>query len=211
MPAISLASVPDQFDGAVGFTVAEGSDWTGALATMDAACDGAIKRTAEAAGFDGSKGKTLLVLGAGASAPARIVLTGLGADAPSALDLNKAGASLMAEVATRGDASLTLVPHDGSAASAAALLEGAAMRAYRFDAYRTRLKDEQRQSVTAIVGLCADPDGGADDLEQAAARLAPLAAVAYGRRRRDLARRLPRPHAASRRVRVRRTALRAPA
>ena len=157
MPAISLASVPDQFDGAVGFTVTEGSDWTGALATMDAACDGAIKRTAEAAGFDGSKGKTLLVLGAGASAPARIVLTGLGADAPSALDLNKAGASLMAEVATRGDASLTLVPHDGSAASAAALLEGAAMRAYRFDAYRTRLKDDQKQSVTTLVGACSDP------------------------------------------------------
>ena len=63
MPGISLAAVPDQFNGAVGFTVAEGSDWTGALAALDAACGGAIKRTAEAAGFDGSKGKTLLVLG----------------------------------------------------------------------------------------------------------------------------------------------------
>ena len=83
MPGISLAAVPDQFDGAVGFTVAEGSDWTGALAALDAACGGAIKRTAEAAGFDGSKGKTLLVLGAGESAPARVVLTGLGSDAPS--------------------------------------------------------------------------------------------------------------------------------
>ena len=127
MPAISLSAIPDQLDGAVGFTVAENSDWGGALAALDAATGGAIKRTAAAAGFDGSKGKTLLVLGAGEGAPARIVLTGLGKDTPSALDLNKAGASVMAEVATRGDATLTLIPHDGSAASAAALVEGAAM------------------------------------------------------------------------------------
>jgi len=189
MPAISLASVPEQFDGAVGFTVAGGSDWTGALAAMDAACDGAIRRTADAAGFDGSKGKTLLVLGAGAAAPARVVLTGLGADAPTALELNKAGASLMAEVATRGDASLTLVPHDGSAASAAALLEGAAMRAYRFDAYRTRLKDDQKQSVSTIVGACSDPASGADllalarDLKHEPANI--LYPVAFAQRLKD--------------------------
>lgn len=171
MPGISLAAVPDQFDGAVGFTVAEGSDWTGALAALDAACGGAIKRTAEAAGFDGSKGKTLLVLGAGDNAPARVVLTGLGPDAPSPLDLNKAGASILAEVSTRGDASLTLVPHDGSAASAAALVEGAAMRAYRFDAYRTRLKDDQKQSISSIVGACSDPSAGADAMADVAGRV----------------------------------------
>ena len=54
MPAISLASQPAQFDGAVGFTVAEGKDWSGALSALDAACGGAIKRTAQAASFDGA-------------------------------------------------------------------------------------------------------------------------------------------------------------
>ena len=171
MPAISLASQPAQFDGAVGFTVAEGKDWSGALSALDAACGGAIKRTAQAASFDGAKGKTLLVLGAGADVPARIVLTGLGSDAPSDLDLNKAGASLLAEIATRGDTTLTLVPHDGSAASAAALVEGAAMRSYRFDAYRTRLKDDQKQSISTLVGACDDPSAAAGLMTDIAGRI----------------------------------------
>ena len=103
---------------------------------------------------------------------ARIVLAGMGSDAPAALDLTKAGASMLAEVATRGDESLTLVAHDGSAASAAALVEGAAMRSYRFDVYRTRLKDDQKQSVTALVGACDDPAAGDAAMNDVQGRLA---------------------------------------
>ena len=172
MPTISLSAIPETYAGALAFTVAEDKAWSGALAAADKASGGALRRAADAARFKGEKGKIQLVLGAGEGLPARIVLCGMGKDSPSLLDLNRAGAQILATVATAGDESLSILPHDGRAATAALLVEGAAMRSYRFDGYRTRLKDEQRQSVTAIVGLCDDPDSGADDLEQAAARLA---------------------------------------
>ena len=172
MPSISLGAVPSEYSGAVGFTVAEGADWSGALAAADAASGGAIKRAADAAKFDGGAGKTMLVLGAGGGLPDRIVLAGLGKDEPSMLDLVKTGASILAEVATRGDESLTIVAHDGSAQTAAYLVEGAGMRSYRFDTYRTRLKDEQKQSVTSIVGACDDPASGDAAMNDVAGRLA---------------------------------------
>lgn len=174
MPSISLSSVPESFPGALALTVVEDKPWSGRLATLDEASGGAIRRAAEAGRFRGEKGKIQLVLGAGEGLPARIVLCGMGKESPSLLDLNRAGAQMLATVATSGDESLYILPHDANAATAALLVEGAAMRSYRFDGYRTRLKDEQRQSVTSIVGLCDNPSSAAadDNLAQAAGRLA---------------------------------------
>jgi len=106
----------------------------------------------------------------------RAVLAGIGD--PEAADraesLEKAGAALSAKYLTSGETVLTL-DFAGSGLSgeqAATLLLAARLRAWRHDAYRTKLTDEQKPSLQTIAVLGA-PDG-------TAAAWATAAAVAEG-------------------------------
>lgn len=74
--------------------------------------------------------------------------------------LEKAGAALAAKYLTSGEASLA-IDFTGcglSAAQVAAVLLGLRLRAWRHDAYRTKLKDEQKRSLETVVAVGA-PDG----------------------------------------------------
>jgi len=102
----------------------------------------------------------------------RQVLVGLGK--PDADDrtsgLERAGAALVAKYLTSGETELTL-DFTGAgldASAAAALLLGARLRAWRHDAYRTTLTDEQKRSLIAIHVVGA-PEGTAAAWELEAA------------------------------------------
>jgi leucyl aminopeptidase len=110
-------------------------------------------------------GKTGQVFESFAEADGRIVrrvLVGAGkadADDRSAA-LEKAGAALSARYLTSGEKALAIDVSGGKldAASIASALLGARLRAWRHDAYRTKLKDEQKRTLSEIVVLGA-PDG----------------------------------------------------
>ena len=74
--------------------------------------------------------------------------------------LEKGGAALTARYLTSGETALALDCRDGAlnGEEIAAVLLGARLRAWRWDAYRTRLRDEQRVSLERIIVLGA-PDG----------------------------------------------------
>jgi len=157
--------------GALILLVGEGDKPAGLWAEADAATHGAIARAFSAAEFKGGKGKTCTILAPGGDLT-RVVAVGLGKTAeltPRTLqDAGGHAAAAIARDTTAAIAADTLQP--GQAAEVAL---GAALRAYRFDRYRTKEKAEDKPRLSALTLLNADP---------AAAQSAwqPLAGVAKG-------------------------------
>ena len=110
----------------------------------------------------------------------RVLLVGLGKEAPTPAALEKLGGTLAARLLCSGETTLVVdlngTGMDGDAAARIAL--GAALRAYRFDAYRTTLKPKQRATLSEVVIVGAAGDAG----ERWDARYAPvLAGVCFAR------------------------------
>ncbi len=114
---------------------------------------------ARAARFAGKTGQLFEGFVERDGAVVRVALAGAGADGdgrPAALE--RAGAALAAKYLTSGETALALDAAGLDPAELAAVLTGLRLRAWRHDAYRTRLKDEQKVSLAEVVVLGA-PDG----------------------------------------------------
>ena len=155
--------------------VAKGEALGGAAAALDAATGGAVARAIAAARFEGEAASIVELLGH----ERRILVAGLGETAKSdAAAFEKLGGALAAKLLTSGEPRLT-VDFDGVAASglstaeaAARLAHGAELRSYRFDRYRTKLKDKHKPTLVEVQ-IANAPDG-------ADAAYAPLAAIGAG-------------------------------
>jgi leucyl aminopeptidase len=117
---------------------------------------------ASAARFSGKTGQVFESFAERDGRVVRQVLVGAGkADAEDrTAALEKAGAALSARYLTSGEKTLAIDVSGGSLSPAevASALLGARLRAWRHDAYRTKLKDEQKPTLQEIVVLGA-PDG----------------------------------------------------
>src|SRR5438445_4847083 len=130
---------------------------------LDEATGGALARAAAAAArFHGKKNETLALIGPPGLPLSRIVLAGLGK--PEAVDarlLEDLGGNLVAHLNGAGETEATFAIDLGESApvkpaeAAARLAFGAALRAYRFDKYRTKQKPEQKPSLAAITVAAA--------------------------------------------------------
>ncbi|KLI63395.1 leucyl aminopeptidase [Aurantiacibacter marinus] len=102
----------------------------------------------------------------------RLALVGAGkkADAGRMAALEKAGAALTAKYLMSGEEGLAIdVASSGlSADEAAAVLTGARLRSWRWDTYRTKLRDEQKRTLKTIHSIGA-PKGMAAAWDDAAA------------------------------------------
>ncbi|MGC8477848.1 MAG: leucyl aminopeptidase, partial [Acetobacteraceae bacterium] len=137
----------------------------------DRATAGAIARALAAAEFKGDKGKTCLILAPGGGF-SRVLAVGLGKPADRKLrTIEEAGGAAVAALARATD--VAVAADALSPAEAAAFALGAALRAYRFDRYRTKEKPEDKPRLTALSVLVADPAA-------ATAAYAPLRPVAEG-------------------------------
>jgi len=129
---------------------------------------------AAAARFTGKTGQVFESFGVRDGRVVRLVLAGAGkADADDrAAALERAGAALSARYLTSGETALglDLTGSQLDASEVAAVLLGLRLRAWRHDAYRTRLKDEQKRSLDEVVVIGA-PEGtqAAWQIEQALA------------------------------------------
>ena len=169
--------------GAVVVGIWEDSVLTRAARRLDEATEGSISRALAAAPrFHGKKNELLPVIGPPNLPVTRIVLAGLGK--PEAVDarvLEDVGGNLVAHLNSAGETEATFAidlsdPAPVKPAEAAARLAfGAALRAYRFDKYRTKQKPEQKASMSALT-VAAESPGEAkqayDPLAAAAASVA---------------------------------------
>ena len=157
--------------GALALLLPEGAILTGIGQEADTATSGAITRALEAARFKGKKGQSTTILAPGAGL-SRVVLVGLGKESElTPLLVWEAGGRAAAGLAQEDVAALAT---DGLGAEQAALAaEGAVLRAYRFDRYRTKEKAEDKPRLARLTVL-------ATDAAAAEAAWAPRRAVAEG-------------------------------
>jgi leucyl aminopeptidase len=155
---IRFAEFSQPQSGAVVVGVWEGRELTAPARRLDEATQGAISRAVAAAPrFHGKKNELLPLIGPPGLSVSRIVLAGLGK--PDAIDarlLEDLGGTLVAHLNSAGEAEATVAIDLGASApvkpaeAAARLAYGAALRAYRFDKYRTKQKPEQKPSLAAL-------------------------------------------------------------
>jgi leucyl aminopeptidase len=142
--------------GALALLVAEGATPSGLWKEADEATNGAVTRAFAAADFTGKDGQTCTILAPGAGLT-RIVAAGIGKpDAITERRLEDAGGHLAAALTREATAALAA---DGlTAAQAVQVALGAALRTYRFDVYRTKVKPDEKPKFTSLTVLNAAPD-----------------------------------------------------
>ncbi len=140
-------------------------------AAMPVGLEPILVEGARAARFKGKPGQLFEGFVERGGSVVRVALVGAG-DAPGEerlAGLEKAGAALTARYLTSGETDLALdVTGAGlSAQDIAAVLLGLRLRGWRHDAYRTRMKDEQKKTLDAItvIGAGADARDAWDDSE----------------------------------------------
>ncbi|MEY2882909.1 MAG: hypothetical protein RL490_633 [Pseudomonadota bacterium] len=129
---------------------------TAAAAAADAASGGQLRRALESARFDGSAGSWCELLAPHGVTATRLCAVGSGAlDKAEAAVWERIGATISARLLVGGEtrASVdlsgieTALPLGGAAAH---LAHGAALRAYRFDKYRTTMKDKDKPTLAQL-------------------------------------------------------------
>ena len=156
----------------IGFLVDQGGKLPKAAEALDSETNGLLSEAMAGGRFEGKEGQqAFVVLPKGASAK-RALLVGAGkADSRDDRALERVGATVYKAQANSGFKSLALVA--GSADDAARLGLGAKLAAYRFDDYRTKLKDEDKPSLSTFSLVT-------EDTKAAKAAFKPLDAGADG-------------------------------
>jgi leucyl aminopeptidase len=169
-----------QPSGALVLPLTEGAKWPDAIARFDRDAGGALSRAAAAGRFKAKKGQSLTILAPANLPVARVVLVGLGAPAKvDATVAEEAGGAVVAALLRSGESEATVLlealPRVGAPPEriAAQFALGARLRSWSFDKYHTKLKDEEKPSLTALTIRVAN-------VARAKAAYAPLEAVAEG-------------------------------
>ena len=139
----------------VAVMASEGGELLGAGKALDTAAGGRIAKAIKAANFKGGAGQVTDILAPDGVDFGRVLVIGVGkADAADGLAVERWAGHAVKRVLTSGAEKLVLQP-DGlpsvskaEAGSHAAM--GARLAAYRFDTYRTKLKSDQKPSLTTV-------------------------------------------------------------
>jgi leucyl aminopeptidase len=153
--AFAKPALPES--GALVLPLAEEDLGGGLVGEWDRLLGGSLARGLAAAEFKGRKGQvvTLFAPGGGLS---RLVLVGLGKrEALDAGGAEAAGGHAVAALGKEGIASIDARAIGGWAGAPADIALGAALRAWRFDRYRTKEKPEDKPRLTGVKVLCDDP------------------------------------------------------
>ncbi|MDE1466223.1 leucyl aminopeptidase [Aurantiacibacter sp. D1-12] len=130
--------------------------------TLPSDLPGAIVEGAAASRFTGKKGQVFEGFHEVDGKLVRMALAGAGKtdDEGRIAALEKAGSSLTAKYLTSGESAMVLDLRDAGldAAGTAAVLTGVRLRGWRWDEYRTKLRDEQKKSLAAVTVVGA-PEG----------------------------------------------------
>lgn len=133
--------------------------------TLPADLPRTVTEAAEASRFNGKPGQVFEGFYEDSGRVVRLALAGVGkpGDEARLAHCEAAGAALTAKFLTSGEKALALdVAASGlTAEETAAVLSGLRLRAWRWDQYRTKLRDEQKRTLEAV-SVVGAPDGTAD-------------------------------------------------
>lgn len=142
----------------------EGAALLPAAAAIDSSANGVLAQALALNRAKGAKNEvTEILLPAGLNAK-RILIVGLGKpDDVDALVAEGAGAAVAARMLTSGETEIAVLAEAPGPAKissgelAARIALGFQLRAYRFDGYRTTLKDDEKPSVARLILMSQDP------------------------------------------------------
>lgn len=134
----------------------EGGALMDAGRALDERAGGALAKAMKAARFTGGANQVVEILAPANLDYGRVLIIGVGDPAKAnALTAERWGAQAVRRTLTTGAETLALLPEaigELSASQAAARAAfGARLGGYRFDAYRTKLKPEQKPSLTSVI------------------------------------------------------------
>ena len=144
-----------------GFIADEGAGLPGAADALDAASGGLISEALSSGRFDGKSGQHIaVVLPKGLDARRAVILGGGKPKKRDARAQEAIGANFIKAYAMSGfkTASITAV----SPEEAARVAVGAKLAAYRFDTYFTKLKPDQKPSLSGLTLVCDDAKAAKD-------------------------------------------------
>jgi leucyl aminopeptidase len=128
----------------------------GPAAAIEAAGGGQLGRALKAARFEGEAASLVEILAPAGVEATRLLVLGTGApDKADAAVFEKIGAGIVARLLTSGETRVSVDMAGVQAAlplaeAAAHLAHGAALRGWRFDRYRTTMKEKQKPSLVAM-------------------------------------------------------------
>ena len=167
--AFAKAALPKS--GVVVVALHEDAELAGLAAALDKALDGRLASALKAAEFTGKKGQSVSLPGPGAGLK-RVLALGLGKpDALTSLSAEAFGGA--AQVALVKEETAAILADGLDVKLAAHIGLGARLRAYKFDKYRTTLKEDEKPKLAALKILVNDP-------AKASTAYLPLAAIAEG-------------------------------
>ena len=147
-----IFTTADSISGAIAVPVYDDATLSVSAKSTDTACSGALSRAIDVSRFKGKSGETLEIVAPAGLDASRIVLFGLGDKSKlDAKGFEKAGAAIVAKILTGGETEITILLNgEADADSAARAGLGARLAAYRFDEFRTKLKDDKKPSLTTV-------------------------------------------------------------
>lgn len=159
---ISFSGIVPPQSGALVVGAIDGGALSKTAQEVDKKCGGAISRAIKAGRFEGKSEQVLELLSPAGLGVSRVLVVGLGKPAEfSALSAEKLGALIFDRLSMSGEKQVSAAIDEiakcplKSEIVAAHLAAGVRSRSYRFDKYRTRLKDSDKPSLTKITLMCA--------------------------------------------------------
>jgi leucyl aminopeptidase len=160
---IAFAKPEQPASGTYIVTVLDDRKLTPAAAALDKKTGGLVTRAMASSRFKGRKDDVLDIVAPKGLPVARVLLFGLGrTEQIDALRLQALGGAIVAQLNRIGESTAALPVENLSGAPmeapemAANIAYGARLRAYRFDKYRTREKEEQKPSLKTLNLLVTD-------------------------------------------------------
>lgn len=142
----------------VAFVADEGGGLPELAGPVDKASGGLLSQALEAGRFTGKVGQQVsIVLPKGLDAKRAVLLGGGKPKKRDARALENIGAHFVKAFASAGFRSASIAAH--SAGEAVRIAVGAKLAAYRFDTYFTKLKAEDKPSLSQLSLVCEDPKG----------------------------------------------------
>ena len=139
----------------IAFIVDEGRKLPQSASKLDEASGGLLTEAVTAARFEGKSGQqAIVVLPKGLDAKRAVLVGGGKPKDRDGQGYEKIGATVMKSQASSGFKSLGI--HVDKGEDAARVAAGAKLAAYRFDTYKTKLKPENKPSVSALTVITED-------------------------------------------------------
>ena len=159
---ISFSSIVLPRSGSLVVTATQGGVLSKTAQEADRKCGGAISRAVKAGRFEGKSEQALELLSPSGIPVARILVVGMGkAEEINAQSSEKAGAMIFDRLAMSGEKQLSAAIDEfpkcplKAEQIAAHMAAGARSRSYRFDKYRTKMKDSDKPSLSKLTLMCA--------------------------------------------------------